>query len=213
MNLLYEQFPETLRVSGKEYPIYTDFRNWLRFFDMLEEKGLSEREKMLLALRWFKPSTFLNGGHCTGESQHDLQETNANRTEGAISPIPPNLWEEGLQALIRFAICGEIPEQSAKSGRNKKILSWSFDAPFVYAGFLSVYQIDLLTVQMHWHLFLALFDALPEDTPIKQRMYYRGVNIGEIKDKNEKKRILKIQRQIRIPQEKMNAFEIGNVFG
>ena len=183
MNLLYEKFPETVRISGKEYPIYTDFRNWLRFFDMLEEKGLSEREKMLLALRWYQ------------------------------EPIPPELWEESIQALIRFAICGEIPEQSAKSGRNKKILSWSFDAPFVYAGFLSVYQIDLLTVQMHWHLFRALFDALPEDTPIKQRMYYRGVNIAEIRDKNEKKRVLKIQQQIRIPQEKMNAFEIGSVFG
>ena len=183
MNLLYEKFPETVRISGKNYPIYTDFKSWLKFFDMLEEKGLSEQEKMLLALRWYQ------------------------------EPIPPELWEEGFQALIRFAICGEISEQSAKSGRNRKILSWSFDAPFVYAGFLSVYQIDLLTAQMHWHLFRALFDALPEDTPIKQRMYYRGVNIAEIRDKNEKKRILKIQQQIRIPQEKMNAFEIGSAFG
>ena len=183
MNLLYEQFPETLRVSGKDYAIFTDFKNWLKFFDMLEESELSEREKMLLALRWFQ------------------------------EPIPPELWEQAIQELIKFAIRGEIPENQGKSGRRKKILSWSFDAPYIYSAFLSVYQIDLLKTGMHWHLFLALFDALPEDTPIKQRMYYRGVNIGDIKDKNEKKRIRKIQQQIRIPQENMNAFEIGSVFG
>ncbi len=182
MNLLYEKFPDSVELSGKDYPIYTDFKNWLKFFDMLEEKGLSEQEKMLLALRWFQ------------------------------EPISPELWNEGIQALIRFAIRGEIPEQSRNKGSSKKILSWSFDAPYIYAAFLSEYHIDLLNATMHWHLFLALFDALPEDTPIKQRMYYRGINIGEIRDKNEKKRILKIQRQIKIPQEAMDAFAIGNVF-
>lgn len=183
MNLLYEKFPDSVKLSGKDYPIYTDFKNWLKFFDMLEEPKFSEHEKMLLALRWYQDR------------------------------IEPEIWEEGIQALIRFAIRGDIPEQSRNKGSSKKILSWSFDAPYIYAAFLSEYHIDLLNATMHWHLFLALFDALPEDTPIKQRMYYRGINIGEIKDKNEKKRILKIQRQIRIPQEKMNAFEIGNVFG
>ncbi|HAJ97623.1 MAG TPA: hypothetical protein DCO72_07795 [Ruminococcus sp.] len=183
MNLLYEKFPDSVKLSGKDYPIYTDFKNWLKFFDMLEEPKFSEHEKMLLALRWYQDR------------------------------IEPEIWEEGIQALIRFAIRGDIPEQSRNKGSSKKILSWSFDAPYIYAAFLSEYHIDLLNATMHWHLFLALFDALPEDTPIKQRMYYRGINIGEIKDKNEKKRILKIQRQIRIPQEKLNAFEIGSAFG
>lgn len=183
MNLLYEKFPETVRISGKDYPIYTDFKNWLKFFDMLEEPKLSEHEKMLLALRWYQ------------------------------EPISPELWEQAIQELVKFAIRGDIPEQSQNKGSSKKILSWSFDAPYIYSAFLSEYRIDLLQKNMHWHLFLALFDALPEDTPIKQRMYYRGVNIGEIKDKNEKKRVQKIQRQIRIPQQNMDVFAIGAVFG
>lgn len=183
MNLLYEKFPDSVELSGKNYQIYTDFKSWLKFFDMLEEKGLSEREKMLLALRWYQ------------------------------EPIPPELWESAIQELIKFAIRGEISERSGNGERQKKILSWSFDAPYIYSAFLSEYQIDLFQKNMHWHLFLALFDALPEDTPIKQRMYYRGVNIAEIQDKNEKKRIRKIQNAVRIPQEKMNAFEIGSAFG
>ncbi|MDE6730404.1 MAG: bacteriophage Gp15 family protein [Oscillospiraceae bacterium] len=46
--------------------------------------------------------------------------------------------------------------------------------------------------EMHWHVFLNLFNTLPEDVPIKQRMFYRSVNLSSIKDKNERKRIRKI---------------------
>ena len=65
---------------------------------------------------------------------------------------------------------------------------------------------------MHWHKFLALFDALPEDTPIKKRIAYRGVNLAAIKDKNERKRIRKIKDAIRIPQPDLDAYQCGDYF-
>ena len=36
MNVFYEDLPETLKINGKEYPIITDFREWIRFSDMLK---------------------------------------------------------------------------------------------------------------------------------------------------------------------------------
>ena len=36
MNVFYEGLPEVLVIDGKEYPIITDFREWLRFSDMLK---------------------------------------------------------------------------------------------------------------------------------------------------------------------------------
>lgn len=36
MNIFYEDLPETLKINGKEYPIITDFREWIRFSDMLK---------------------------------------------------------------------------------------------------------------------------------------------------------------------------------
>ena len=57
-----------------------------------------------------------------------------------------------------------------------------------------------------------LFDGLSEDTEIKQRIMYRGINLSEIKDKEERKRISKIQRSIQLPAEELTDYEIGNAF-
>ena len=135
MNLLYDALPDTVTVDGKAYRIYTDYRDWLRFYDMQEDDGLSKREKLLLMLEWY------------------------------IDKPPLSCLEEALEALIGFATRSEEqPEQRQEhSGRKTtdRVLSWQYDAAYVYAAFLSVYHMDLQQVeQMHWHLFLGLFDAL-----------------------------------------------------
>lgn len=188
MNLLYETPPDTVEVGGKAYPVYTDFRDWLRFFDMQEDSSIDKREKLLLMLEWYKEKP------------------------------PPELLQESLEALILFASRKDVPQpENGREPERKstdKVLSWSFDAAYIYAAFLSVYRIDLMTVpQMHWHVFLALFDALPDDTPIKQRMGYRAVNLASVKDQKERRRIAKIQERIRIPQGKLDAYQCGEFFG
>ncbi len=187
MNLFYEELPDSVTVAGSSYQIYTNFRDWLKFFDLQEDAKISQRNKILLMFRWYKE-------------------------------IPPLEYaEEALNALIAFAVRDEKAVQNSKQNPVKstsKILSWSYDAAYIYSAFLSAYQIDLLKVQeMHWHLFLNLFDALPEDMPIKQRMSYRAVNLSTVRDKAERKRIRKIQEQIRIPHEKLNALQTGDFFG
>lgn len=190
MNLLYEAPPDTVEVGGKAYPVYTDFRDWLRFWDMQEDGELSQRDKLILMLEWYKEKP------------------------------PVELLQESLEALILFASRKEKPpDDSGESGESAqkstdKVLSWSYDAAYVYAAFLSVYHIDLMTIpQMHWHVFLALFDALPDDTPIKQRMGYRSVNLASVKDQKERRRIAKIQERIRIPTEALDAYQCGEFFG
>ncbi len=187
MNLLYEAPPDTVEVGGRAYPVYTDFRDWLRFFDMQDDAELSQRDKLLLMMEWYQEKP------------------------------PTELLEESLKALILFASRKDALSEDTQEPAQKstdKILSWNFDAAYVYAAFLSVYHIDLLTIpEMHWHVFLALFDALPDDTPIKQRMGYRAVNLASVKDKNERKRIKKIQDSIRIPHEDLDAYQCGAFFG
>ena len=75
------------------------------------------------------------------------------------------------------------------------------------------YQIDLETVDyLHWWKFRMLFDGLSGDTEIKQRIMYRGINLLDIKDKDERKRISQIQKKIQLPQESLTDYDIGNVF-
>ena len=94
---------------------------------MQEDDALSKREKLLLMLEWYNDKP------------------------------PLSCLEEALEALIAFATRSEEqPEQRQEhSGRKTtdRVLSWQYDAAYVYAAFLSVYHMDLQQEeQMHWHL-------------------------------------------------------------
>lgn len=55
-----------------------------------------------------------------------------------------------------------------------------------------------------------LFDGLSEDNEIKKRIMYRGIDLSEVKDPEEKKRIQKIKKLIELKQEELTDFEIGD---
>ena len=65
---------------------------------------------------------------------------------------------------------------------------------------------------MHWWEFRCLFQGLPVDTEIKQRIHYRGLELSEIKDKEERKRVQRIQNEIRLHGEELSDYDIGNAF-
>lgn len=186
MNFLYDPLPSAVVVGGRFYKIRTDFREWLKISDFWEKSDVSEQEKAMMLLSVFQEMP------------------------------PANFTQDSMESLILFFRHDENPmtDSSPTKKSTEKILSWSYDAAYIYSAFLAVYRINLLEIpEMHWHVFLNLFNTLPEDTPIKQRMFYRSVNLSSIKDKNERKRIRKIQKVIRIPQEKINASQTGDFFG
>ncbi|MGN1411452.1 MAG: Gp15 family bacteriophage protein [Oscillospiraceae bacterium] len=185
--MLYEKYPTELIIDNISYPIVTDFRSWIAFFDMINDDILEDKDKVIASLNWFKDKV-------------------------------PNDLEKAYNGLISFARADEINpkfnKNSEKSQNNKQILSYLYDSPYILGAFLQTYGINLRNIDyMHWYEFRALLDALPEDTPIKKRMSYRSVNVAEIKDKKEKKRIKAIQLDIALPSRPMSAYEVGNAFG
>ena len=57
-----------------------------------------------------------------------------------------------------------------------------------------------------------LFDGLSNDNEIKQRIMYRGIDLNDVKDKDERKRIMKIQREIKLPDDILTHYDIGDAF-
>ena len=189
MNLFYEEYPKTLVINGEYVPIITDFREYIRLLDMLKCKDLTDVQKVMILRDYF------------------------------LTDIP--IDAEALRTLTDFVTMemkdeqagqnpdGEEPEETGQ----KNLFSYEIDYPFILSGFLRDYGIDLETVDyLHWWKFRMLFDGLSEDTEIKQRIMYRGINLSDIKDKDERKRISRIQRQIRLPMEELTDYDIGNAF-
>lgn len=55
-----------------------------------------------------------------------------------------------------------------------RCFDFDLDGSYLVASFMAAYGIDLTTAEMHWHMFLALFRGLPDDSCIKKIMGYRS---------------------------------------
>lgn len=107
-------------------------------------------------------------------------------------------------------------EDDGAGGSMKQVYSFTQDADCIYSAFREVYGINLQTVQyMHWWEFRVLFAGLPETTEIKQRIMYRSVDLRSIRNKDERRRIQRIQKAIALKDRndrKLTDYEIGDVF-
>lgn len=187
MNFFYEAFPDSVHIRGEEVAIITDFREYIRLLDMLKCEELNAMQKIALL------------------SQYFLDEIEIDK--------------EAISALTAFVVMDFDSDEDSEEdepdqhGPSKNLFSYEIDYPFILSGFLRDYGIDLETVEyLHWWKFRMLFDGLSEDTEIKQRIMYRGINLSDIKDKDERKRISRIQKRIQLPMEELTDYDIGNAF-
>lgn len=202
MNVFYEELPEALEINGREYPVITDFREWIRFSDMLKS-DIPPKFKLEFLSEMF------------------LEEVPDLYTEDEI--------DEVMDAITSFlSLSGtEFPDISSDEAnseeeseeveyeeqRAKKAIYYEQDAPYIISAFRREYQIDLLSVPyMHWWEFRMLLDGLSEESQIKKRIYWRTCDVSKM-DKKERREILKIRRSITIPEEEYVSDEdIGNAF-
>ena len=182
----YEGYPDSITISSKSYPIHTDFREWIRLIDMVKDEDLDAMEKAECMMRWF------------------TQEI----------PTDPLA---AIESLARFMKC-EDSETSNDVNNNsetesRQSFSYEYDADAIIAGFQQVYGIDLMSLDyMHWWHFKFLLEGLPGETEFKQRIYYRTVNLAEIKDDKERQRVAKMKLRFALPSEEIADEDIGSAF-
>lgn len=188
MNLIYDPYPNRVTVARHEYEIITDFKDWLRFVDMLKDPAVTEQDKLLIMLGFY------------------------------VDDLPPTMLSMAYRPLIDFFSMKEAESTGANEAEEipptakKALYDFNQDARYIIAGFWQDYRIDLTETNMHWWKFRILLDGLSEKTEFKQRVMYRNTNVNEIKDITERNRILRIQRSIAIKQGKPDDFEIGGMF-
>lgn len=185
MNLFYEDFPDSIEVLGKKVRIITDFREYIKLLDMINDDDLSKAEKVYLIKEYFL------------DEIPDLDEA----IEQLCGFVSMDYMEDGKRI------------EESEFVRSKPLFSFSVDYPYILSGFLHDYSIDLCTVKhMHWWKFRMLFQGLSGDTEIKQRIMYRSIDLNTIQDKEERNRIRKIQNEIQLPQGVLSDYEIGDAF-
>lgn len=187
INALYEHFPDSVTINGKEYAVVTDFRDWLRFADMLEDKNIPDREKLFMMANWLEDAPDVISKEVV------TALCGFYRADGLEQDIPEN----------RDADTDEI--------RRPPVISWKIDAKYIIGDFLRYYGTDLLTAEMHWWKFRTLLSALPDESQMMKRIAYRSADLSLIKNEAERKRIMRMQQIYALPFE-LDDEDIGAVF-
>lgn len=191
INILYEKFPDSITADGITYKIVTDYREWIRFADLISDNTLPNELKIGLLAEWLlKPPEAITG---------------------AIVDALKNFYAAKDLEYIRVSDNDET--EIIESTNKPPVFSWKIDARYVLGDFRRFYNINLLEIEyLHWWEFKSLFAALPDDSACHKRMLYRGVNLSAIKSNAEKGRIRKIQNQIALPHNCSDE-SIADAFG
>lgn len=206
MNVFYEDLPETLKINGKEYPIITDFREWIRFSDMLKSDLQPQYKLEFLAEMFLEDVPDLY----TEEGVEEVMDSITSFLSLEALEFP-NQYSGELEEVEEFD--EKLEEVEYKDATEKKAIYYEQDAPYIISAFRREYQVNLLSVPyMHWWEFRMLLDGLSEESQIKKRIYWRTCDVSKM-EKKERMEILKIRRSITIPEEEYVSDEdIGNAF-
>lgn len=188
---LNDPLNDYVTINDEEHPIYMAFDNVMSALETFDDKELSESDRLYIFL---------------GVMLHDYDqelisaldfETQVDVGKQIIDQINSEPIENQPVDLE-----GNPMPQPKRDG--EQLVSFLFDAKYIYAAFMQAYGIDLIEQQgsLHWSKFSALLNALPDNTLMRQIIDIRKTDLNEIKDKDEKKRIKKLKQQ----------FSLGNKF-
>ena len=183
---LRDKMPTSVSVDGKAYPVAVDFRDWISFFEMLDDDTYTAQERIVCAMAWYRtrPPDNLSAAY------------KALVQFGSCSELP------------------QTGRGSTRYTGRTNVFSYRYDAPCILGDFLRYYRIDLTECRLHWYKFRMLLDALPDESVTKQRVAYRSVKLCDIKDKKRRASIRRMQNAIWIPsQKRLSAGQIGETFG
>lgn len=185
MQLLYEPLPDSIPVGGSDREILTDFRDWLKFGDLLKDDALKDAEKLDFMRNWFVEIP----DEMTAEMFIGLRDFCVTK---ALEPDREETEQDGLRKPPTF--------------------DFRLDAAFVIADFLRFYNVNLLTIAyLHWWEFMSLLRALPDESQVFRRIAIRSADLSKITDKDRKRAVMEAQIRIAIPFE-LDDFAIGAAF-
>lgn len=198
MNVILDEFPNALEISGSIYAIHGDFRAWLQLIRILDKpKDQITAEDVRRALEY----VFI---------EFPITEDIEDVMDEVTAFIKNEKIDEYNDEPLKMADVAE-PE------RAEKVIDYDFDAEYIYSAFMEAYNINLRTAELHWIEFMALFNGLPKTCALMEIIGYRSVSNSTYSkmSKDEKLHIRNMKRIYALPdyrtQEEIDA-DFANSF-
>ena len=126
--------------------------------------------------------------------------------------LPPNHISALLGAMSFLNRDTDLSVSQNQKG--EKLYSFREDASIIYSSFYIRYGIDLLSEEMHWYKFCALFEVLSDENPFQTVLKIRTTDEKDVKDPKAKRKLqaLKKRYEIKNTSEVDVAKTIGSLF-
>lgn len=168
-----ESFPTSFTsADGTEYPIHSDFREWIRFESLLANADVPESLKFFIALRLI------------------------------FADNVPDDFHAAHEFVSWFYRGGkELPANGGSdiSLTSRRVYDLEYDSEYIFAAFLEQYGIDLSDIPyLHWWKFIALFKGL-HDCKMTDIIGYRGAEITDDMPKSRQAFLMDMQEMFELP--------------
>lgn len=178
-------------INGIEYELDMSFDNILRLFDLLEDKSLNDIEKVETGLLMLIDNKL---------DDYDIQEKAKIFIEIFKSAIGAEKEEQPVDL--------EGNPMPVASQENKKVYDLAQDAEYIYASFMSDYNIDLFEQQgkLHWYKFKALLNGLTDKSKFMRVVDIRQAEMPKGKGmQKERERLRKLKEHYALKEDDSNA--------
>jgi hypothetical protein len=191
LNILIDKLSTIIKNRVGDIEFNTDFRIGMLFEMLMQDRNIDKQVKVIQAINLYYPH-----------------------------PEQIKDFEKAFNDIIWFYTCGkseinvntqdnqgkETKRKKFNSQKDERIYDYEYDDGYIYSAFLQQYGIDLQEIKyLHWWKFKSLFDSLNKDTKIVEIMEYRAIDLGKIKDKEEKNRYKKLKKIYKLPDMRTEA--------
>lgn len=171
------EYPKYVKVNDKKYEINTDFRVAIECNRIAEDETIGDFERALAIIY-----------ELFGEEGINAQEDH----------------EKLLELALKYLSCGKEINDKPKEEPDMDFIE---DMDYIEASFMSDYNIDLASVEMHWWKFYKLMNGLSNSEignccVLNRVRNLRNFDTKDIKDQKEKDRIEKAKKEVALKKNK-----------
>ena len=171
------EYPKYVKVNDKKYEINTDFRVAIECNRIAEDETIGDFERALAIIY-----------ELFGEEGINTQEDH----------------EKLLELALKYLSCGKEINDKPKEEPDMDFIE---DMDYIEASFMSDYNIDLASVEMHWWKFYKLMNGLSNSEignccVLNRVRNLRNFDTKDIKDQKEKDRIERAKKEVALKKNK-----------
>lgn len=111
--------------------------------------------------------------------------------------VPTDNLGEFLRIAGDYLRCGEKAEKQVSGTRD---MDFKADEKYIAASFMSDYQIDISSVDMHFWQYINLIQGLTEHSILSRVRDLRNYDLEEIKDPKAKAKMVKAKEAVALPE-------------